>query len=59
VCPGLIDTEASRPWFDDMSDAQSPAQAAVAPLDLALDSDVDPRFDGELVQFGKVIPWRG
>lgn len=58
VCPGLIDTAASRPWFDDMSGAQTPEQAAVAPLRLALDPMVDPRLYGELVQFGKTIPWR-
>lgn len=28
VCPGLVDTEASRPWFDDMSSAVSPDEAA-------------------------------
>jgi carbonyl reductase 1 len=27
LCPGLIDTDASRPWFADMSTAQTPAQA--------------------------------
>ena len=59
VCPGLIDTDASRPWFDDMSAAQTPAQAAEALLDLALSPDVDPRFYGELVRFGTVLPWRG
>jgi carbonyl reductase 1 len=58
VCPGLVDTAASRPWFDDMSAAQTPAQAAVAPLRLALDPAPDSRFYGELVQFGEVIPWR-
>ena len=26
VCPGLIDTAASRPWFDDMSAAQTLAR---------------------------------
>jgi NAD(P)-dependent dehydrogenase (short-subunit alcohol dehydrogenase family) len=57
VCPGMIDTGASRPWFD-MSSAQTPAQAAVAPLRLALDPVVDPRFHGELVRFGEVVPWR-
>jgi NAD(P)-dependent dehydrogenase (short-subunit alcohol dehydrogenase family) len=57
VCPGLIDTGASRPWFDDMSAAQTPAQAAAALLDLALAPAVDPRFHGELVQFGRVLPW--
>lgn len=57
VCPGLIDTDASRPWFDDMSGAQSPTAAAAAPLRLALEP-VDRRFYGELVQFGRIIPWR-
>jgi hypothetical protein len=54
----LIDTGASRPWFEDMSAAQSPAEAAVAPLHLALDCAPVPSFYGELVQFGQVIPWR-
>lgn len=58
VCPGLIDTDASRPWFDDMSAAQTPAQAAEALLDLALAPTVDPRFYGELVRSGRVLPWR-
>jgi NAD(P)-dependent dehydrogenase (short-subunit alcohol dehydrogenase family) len=58
VCPGLVDTAASRPWFDDMNGAQTPAEAAVALLGLALDPAVSRRFYGELVQFGKVIPWR-
>lgn len=58
VCPGLVDTAASRPWFEDMSTAQTPAQAAEALLHLALDDRVDSRFYGELVQFGEVIPWR-
>jgi carbonyl reductase 1 len=58
VCPGLIDTGASRPWFDDMSAAQTPAQAAEALLDLALAPAVDPRFYGELVRSGRVLPWR-
>jgi carbonyl reductase 1 len=58
VCPGLIDTDASRPWFDDMGDAQTPAQAAVALLDLALAPDVDPATYGELVRFGRVLSWR-
>jgi NAD(P)-dependent dehydrogenase (short-subunit alcohol dehydrogenase family) len=57
VCPGMIDTGASRPWFD-MSSAQTPAEAAVALLDLALDPDPDPRLYGELVRFARVIPWR-
>ncbi len=58
VCPGLIDTGASRPWFPDMSGAQTPSQAASAVLDLALAPSPDPAMYGELVQFGKVLPWR-
>jgi NAD(P)-dependent dehydrogenase (short-subunit alcohol dehydrogenase family) len=58
ICPGLIDTEASRPWFDSMAGAQTPAEAAVAPLRVALARDVDPGFYGQLVQFGQIIPWR-
>jgi carbonyl reductase 1 len=57
LCPGLIDTDASRPWFDDMSNAQTPAQAASWPVNLALSPTFDPAFYGELVQFGKVLPW--
>jgi NAD(P)-dependent dehydrogenase (short-subunit alcohol dehydrogenase family) len=59
VCPGMIDDGASRPWFGDMSRAQTPAEAAVALLDLALAGPpADPTFYGELVQFGRVLPWR-
>jgi carbonyl reductase 1 len=58
ICPGLVDTEASRPWFEDMSQAQTTAEAAVAPLRLALDPAPDRGFHGELVQFGRVLPWR-
>ena len=58
LCPGLIDTDASRPWFEDMSSAQSPAEAAAWPVALALAGTFDPAFYGELVQFGKVLPWR-
>jgi carbonyl reductase 1 len=57
LCPGLIDTDASRPWFDDMSNAQTPARAASWPVELALSATFDPAFYGELVQFGKVLPW--
>ena len=57
VCPGLVDTEASRPWFDDMSSVQSPAQAAVDVVWLAT---LPPRTDtpyGELVQHRRTLPW--
>jgi len=56
LCPGLVDTGASRPWFDDMSRARTPEQAAQAPLKLALDP-LDPAFAGELVRDGEVLPW--
>jgi len=58
LCPGLIDTDASRPWFADMSQAQTPTEAAVWPVELVLGESFDPAFYGELVQFGAVIPWK-
>lgn len=58
VCPGLVDTEASRPWFDDMSNAQSPAEAAVDVVWLALLSQEINAPQGELVQLRKILPWR-
>ena len=57
LCPGLIDTEASRPWFADMSTAQTPRAAATWPVELALSDHFDPAYYGELVQFGAVLPW--
>ena len=57
LCPGLIDTDASRPWFEDMSAAQTPAEAAAWPVRLALSPTFDPAFYGELGQFGQVLPW--
>jgi hypothetical protein len=57
LCPGLIDTDASRPWFEDMSQAQTPAQAASWPVELALAPTFDPAYYGQLVQFGKILPW--
>jgi len=59
VCPGLVDTRASRPWFDDFSHAQTPEQAARAVLDLILAGRLNPATYGQLVQFGQVLPWPG
>jgi carbonyl reductase 1 len=56
LCPGLIDTDASRPWFADMSQAQTPTEAAAWPVELALSESFDPAFYGELVQFGQILP---
>ena len=57
VCPGLIDTAASRPWFDDMSSAQSPDEAAAPICDLLLTPPDADGPNGQLIQFGKVLPW--
>lgn len=57
ACPGLVDTEASRPWFADMSDAQSPEKAAVDVLWLALLPPETQGPHGELVQFRKALSW--
>ncbi len=59
VCPGMVDTATSRPWFRDYRGAQTPEQAAEAVLDLALADAVDPAVHGELVRFGQVLPWYG
>ncbi|MFI7107271.1 SDR family NAD(P)-dependent oxidoreductase [Nonomuraea sp. NPDC050227] len=56
VCPGMINTPTSGLWWD-VSGAPSPEQAAVPLLDLAL-GPVDPGHYGELVRFGRVLPWR-
>ncbi|MEM7043224.1 MAG: SDR family NAD(P)-dependent oxidoreductase [Pseudomonadota bacterium] len=57
ACPGLIDTEASRPWFDDMSKAQSPDEAARAVVDFLLSLKKSDAPSGELIRFGNVLPW--
>ncbi|MEV0738955.1 SDR family NAD(P)-dependent oxidoreductase [Streptomyces sp. NPDC050549] len=58
VCPGMVDTATSRPWFEDFSQAKSPAEAAVAVLDLVFAERVDPALYGELVRFGAALDWR-
>lgn len=56
VCPGLVDTRASRPWFTDMSHAQSPVQAAIDVVKLAT-GPIEPQMYGELVQHRRILPW--
>jgi carbonyl reductase 1 len=56
VCPGPVDTRASRPWFTDMSQAQSPGQAATDVVKLAT-GPIEPQMYGELVQHGRTLPW--
>jgi NAD(P)-dependent dehydrogenase (short-subunit alcohol dehydrogenase family) len=58
VCPGMVNTAASRAWFD-MSSAQTPAEAAGPLIDLVLDPEPDPAFYGELIRFGRRLPWSG
>jgi NAD(P)-dependent dehydrogenase (short-subunit alcohol dehydrogenase family) len=55
VCPGMMNTPTSGMWWD-VSVAPSPADAAVALLDLAFD-DVNPDHYGQLVRNGNVLPW--
>lgn len=57
VCPGMVDTATSRPWFSDYRHARSPADAAAAVLDVVLAEHLDPSLYGELFRFGKVVPW--
>lgn len=57
VCPGMIDTGASRPWFE-MSHAQTPVEAAGALVDLALRSSLDTSLYGQLVRFGEILSWK-
>ncbi len=71
ISPGLIDTGASRPYFTDMRQAQTPEQAATPIVDLLLQPQPDPRYYGALVHlgrnrgtlgsnagFGDIIPWK-
>jgi carbonyl reductase 1 len=57
VCPGLVDTEASRPWFADMSKAKSPDDAAVDLVWLATLPPDAREPHGELVQYRRVLPF--
>jgi len=58
VCPGLMDTGASRPWFSDMSSAQTPDQAAEDVAWLATLPYHDPTPMAGLIQHRRVIPWK-
>ncbi|MCB0167999.1 MAG: SDR family NAD(P)-dependent oxidoreductase [Anaerolineae bacterium] len=59
VCPGLVDTAASRPWFADMSAAQTPDQAAVDVVWLATLPAGTKAPYGELTQHRQIIPFGG
>ncbi|TKG93978.1 SDR family NAD(P)-dependent oxidoreductase [Puteibacter caeruleilacunae] len=55
VCPGLVDTDASRPFFKNMHEAQSPYEAAQHIIAL-IDKSAE-EVTGKLIQFGKELPW--
>jgi carbonyl reductase 1 len=59
ACPGLVDTDASRPWFADMSQAQSPEDAAEDVLWLATLPAGTAEPYGQLVQHKIVLPFHG
>lgn len=57
VCPGMLDTPTSRPWFD-MSGAAAADDAADRVVDMVLDPELDlAGYYGELVRFGTVLRW--
>jgi carbonyl reductase 1 len=57
ACPAVVDTDASCPWFADMSQALSPDEAAADVLWLATLPVGTRRPCGELVQHRKVLPF--
>lgn len=57
ACPGLVDTEASRPWFSDMSKAASPDEAARDLVWLATLPAGSEEPYGVLVRHRKPQPW--
>lgn len=56
VCPGLVDTPLSRPWFPDFSRALTPEQAGRRLADQL--ERYDPAWHGELVRYGTVLAFR-
>ncbi|MEV6108163.1 SDR family NAD(P)-dependent oxidoreductase [Streptomyces sp. NPDC051940] len=57
VCPGLVDTAASRPWFSDMSQALTPDAAAADVIWPATLPAGETEPYGELVQYRKIVPY--
>ena len=57
ACPGLIDTEASRPWFADMSKAATPDEGAKDLIWLATLPPGSREPYGVLVRHRKPHPW--
>lgn len=57
VCPGLMDTDASRPWFQDMSAAKQPSEASGDVVWLATLPAGTRQPYGELVQYRQGLPF--
>lgn len=57
ACPGLVDTDASRPWFADMSKAATPDEAARDLVWLATLPAGTQEPYGVLVRHRKPYPW--
>ena len=55
VCPGMMNTPTSSQWWD-VSDAPTPAEAAVAVLDLVF-GPLNADQYGQLIRAGAVLPW--
>jgi len=55
----MVETKWLRPWYsdDDRREAQTPTQAARHILDLVFADGADPAHYGQLIQWGKVLPW--
>lgn len=58
ACPGLVDTDASRPWFDDMSKAVSPDEAARDLIWLATLPATTTAPYGELIRNRRPLLWK-
>lgn len=56
VCPGMMNTATSSVWWN-VDDAQTPAQAATAVLDLIFEP-VNRDHYGQLIRHGQVLPWK-
>lgn len=57
ACPGLMDTEASRPWFKDMSMAKQPSEAVDDVIWLSSIDTWEENYYGKLFQYKKLISW--
>eukprot|EP01029_Cantina_marsupialis_P028414 TRINITY_DN776134_c0_g1_i1.p1 TRINITY_DN776134_c0_g1~~TRINITY_DN776134_c0_g1_i1.p1 ORF type:complete len:279 (+),score=83.99 TRINITY_DN776134_c0_g1_i1:347-1183(+) len=58
VCPGLIRTEASRPWFSEESFAKAPTPLEASKHIVRLCTTAEDYAVGSLIQYGEVIEWK-